>query len=150
MGTMGRYREGGFTLIELMVTMFVAAILLALAVPAYTTQITKSRRTDARTALLDLATREERYYSLNNAYTSNSANLGYGVNGFPVLSSGGYYKLAVPNVQAAAVGTAATFIATATPTGSQLTNDTQCGTFNLTNTGQESVSGPGGAATCWN
>jgi prepilin-type N-terminal cleavage/methylation domain-containing protein len=53
----------GFTLIELMVTLVVATILLAIAIPSYLNQIRESRRTEAKTALLDLAGREETLYS---------------------------------------------------------------------------------------
>ncbi len=53
----------GFTLIELMVTIMVAAILAAIAVPSYTSQIRKSRRTEARNAVLDAAAREERLFA---------------------------------------------------------------------------------------
>ena len=49
----------GFTLVELMVTLVVAAILATIAIPAYQNQIRESRRTEAKTALLDLAGREE-------------------------------------------------------------------------------------------
>ena len=48
-------RSAGFTLIELMVVVIIATILLSIAIPAYTSQIRKSRRTEARTAVLDLA-----------------------------------------------------------------------------------------------
>ncbi|WP_276968674.1 type IV pilin protein, partial [Metallibacterium scheffleri] len=71
-------RDAGFTLIELMITLVVLAILTMIAVPIYEHQIEESRRTDARTALLELAEREERYYATNNAYTSDPADLGYG------------------------------------------------------------------------
>jgi len=53
----------GFTLVELMVTVMIAAILLAIAVPSYQAYIRKSRRTEAKTAVLDLAGREETLFS---------------------------------------------------------------------------------------
>jgi type IV pilus assembly protein PilE len=56
----------GFTLIELMTTILVGSILLAIAIPSYNAQTQKSRRTEAKTALLDLASREERYNSTYN------------------------------------------------------------------------------------
>ena len=45
----------GFTLIELMVTVAIVGILATIAATSYQSQVMKSRRTDARTALLDLA-----------------------------------------------------------------------------------------------
>ena len=60
----------GFTLIELMVVVAIATILFAIAIPSYVTYIRQSRRTEAKTAVLDLAGREERYLSTNpTAYT---------------------------------------------------------------------------------
>jgi len=47
----------GFTLVELMIVVVIASILLAIAVPSYMTQVRESRRTEAKTALLDLAGR---------------------------------------------------------------------------------------------
>ncbi|HET9108841.1 MAG TPA: prepilin-type N-terminal cleavage/methylation domain-containing protein, partial [Steroidobacteraceae bacterium] len=50
----GPGRADGFTLIELMIAVVVVAILMAIAVPSYESYVEKSRRTDAKTALLDL------------------------------------------------------------------------------------------------
>ena len=75
--------SGGFTLIELMVTVAIATILISIAIPAYNTQIRKSRRTEAKTALLDLAGREERFYNTSSPpnYSSTPSDLGYGAEG---------------------------------------------------------------------
>jgi len=56
--TTGRADSRGFTLVELMVVIVIASILMAIAIPSYKNSIRKSRRTDAKTALLDLAGRE--------------------------------------------------------------------------------------------
>ena len=69
---------GGFTLIELMVVVVIATILVTIAIPMYTSQVQQSRRTDARTALLDLASREERFLTTNpTGYTTSPVSLGY-------------------------------------------------------------------------
>jgi type IV pilus assembly protein PilE len=134
--------SAGFTLIELMIVMVIGAILLTIAVPAYTSQVRKSRRTEARTALLDLAAREERFSSTNSSYTVDPAKLGYsGVFPAPVGSS--YYQITVTDA------TATTFNATAAPINAQAT-DNQCGTFKIDNTGTQDVTGTAGAAACWN
>jgi type IV pilus assembly protein PilE len=145
----------GFTLIELMVTIVVATILVAIAVPAYTSQIRKSRRTEARTALLDLASREERFNSTNSAYTSSLANLGYAGTAWPVKVGSGYYQ--VTAVVCAAVtcgadtGTGAAFLLTAQPVAPQ-DKDTICASFTLDNTGSQQVTGTasGTPSSCWN
>ncbi len=135
-------RSGGFTLIELMVTILIVAILAAIAVPTYTSQMRKSRRTEAKTALLDLAAREERFFATNSAYTNVVANLGY-TGAWPVTVGSGYYQI---NVTAAS---ATAFTATATPVSAQATDST-CGTYTLDNTGTQSVSGTATSTTCWN
>ena len=50
-------RHAGFTLVELMITVVILAIVVSIAMPSYSVQVRKSRRTEARTALLDLAGR---------------------------------------------------------------------------------------------
>ena len=134
--------SAGFTLIELMIVITIATILFSIAIPAYTMQMRKSRRTEARTALLDLAAREERYFSTNSSYTLVPANLGY-TGTFPAVVGSSYYQV---NVTAA---TQTTFFATAQPINAQAA-DAQCGTFQIDNTGQQTVTGATGAAICWN
>jgi type IV pilus assembly protein PilE len=63
-------------LVELMIALAISAILVAIALPSCRAHVEKSRRTDARNALLDLASRQETFLSTNNAYTANPANLG--------------------------------------------------------------------------
>lgn len=137
----------GFTLVELMVTILIGAILLSIAVPAYQTQIRKSRRTEAKTAILDLASREERLFTTTNNYSATAADLGYQALG--VAIGGGYYKLEValtspPNPPG--------FTVTATAINSQL-KDTNCAKFMVDQTGQQSTKNSAGAdstATCLN
>ncbi len=148
--TSPRTRTTGFSLIELMVAVVVASILVAIAVPTYTAQIRKSRRTDAKTALLDLAGREERWFSTNNGtYTSVAANLGYS-GAFPVTIGSGYYTVAAPTVTAGTAAAVATFTITATPIGTQV-NDTACATFSINNLGQQTATGTDSnpSVDCW-
>lgn len=61
-------RSGGFTLIELMITVAIVGILAAIAYPSYQEQIRKGRRADAMAQLVTLAQAYERYYTSNNTY----------------------------------------------------------------------------------
>ena len=146
--------SAGFTLVELMVVIIIAAILASIAIPSYQASIRKSRRTDAKTALLDLAGREERYNSTHNAYTSVLSNLGYSGTAFPVTVGSGYYQISI-NVCAALktcttdAGTGVVFFATATAINSQ-TKDTQCLNYTLDSTGVQAVTGTAAATDCWN
>ena len=67
----------GFTLIELVIAMVIVSILAALAIPSYSAYVRKSRRTDAKNALLDMASLEERFFTTNNTYSSTPSDLGY-------------------------------------------------------------------------
>jgi type IV pilus assembly protein PilE len=149
MPTLQAARMAGFTLVELMVSILVATILITIAVPSYTNQIRQSRRTEARTALLDLAQREERYMSTNSSYTTVPANLGYGgVAAFPVTMSDNFYSLSVcvsatlPCTGAAATGSA--FLLTATAVNGQA-KDTTCATLSVDSQGNQTATN----TSCW-
>lgn len=151
-----RGRFGGFTLVELMVVTIVVAILASIAIPAYSNQVRKSRRTEAKNALLDLASREERYMSTNGAYTALGTQLGYPADAWPQTTTSGYYSITISNVTAAVAGTATTagtpgtFLITATAAGTQV-KDTQCGSFTVDQAGtQLSYTNAAAASTgCW-
>jgi type IV pilus assembly protein PilE len=149
-----RTRTQGFTLIELIVALVIASILAAIAVPSYINYSRKSHRTEAKTALLDMAGLEERYFSVNNTYSANPADFGY-PGPWPVIIGSGYYQVNAPVVTAATAptallpaGTPATYTLTAVPIGDQV-NDTQCTTFTLTSAGVQGALPAGNAFTCW-
>ncbi len=66
--SIGPYR--GFSLIELMVTVAIVAILAAIALPSYYEYITRSRLVDAHTRLGDLRIQMEKYFQDNRTYLS--------------------------------------------------------------------------------
>jgi type IV pilus assembly protein PilE len=156
-------RVRGFTLVELMVVVVIAAILLAVAVPSYMTQIRQSRRTDARTAVLDLAGREERYFSTNaSSYTNVATNLGLaGIGVANPVGSGYYYVSAVCSPACAPSAIAApsyTIIVLPVP-GSSQSQDTPCQGFAVDSTGAQyaetggawllAIPANSSAAACW-
>lgn len=145
-------RPSGFTLIELMVVVVIVTILLSIAIPSYMSQVRQSRRTEAKTALLDLAGREESYFSTNGStYTATAASLGYAAWG---AFGSGYYSLAAPCTPACAPSAAIpapSFTLTATPLGTQV-KDTQCASFSVDSTGKQYAFDSAGAdntAYCW-
>lgn len=140
----------GFTLIELMIVAAIVAILAAIAIPSYQKQIMKSRRASAKTALLDLASREEKYYATNNNYPAALASVGYanvGGNGaiqVPNNSNEDYYSVTIT----LGTPTASGYTATAAPVGNQ-TNDS-CGSYSITDLGVQSATGTSSGGTgCW-
>lgn len=142
----------GFTLVELMIVVGIVGILAAIAYPSYSQYILKSHRADARNAVLDLASRQERFFSVNNAYSPNPVALGYGAtpSAFPVpitVSGNSYYT-----INATVSSNPAGFIAIATPVTPQ-TADTKCYSFQVDQSGVQSNQDSGGSALsttgCW-
>ncbi len=69
----GRPSVAGFTMIELMIVVAVVAILAAVAVPAYSDYVTRSKITDATTKLGDFRTQMEKYFMDNRSYLNGAA-----------------------------------------------------------------------------
>jgi type IV pilus assembly protein PilE len=65
-----RGKAAGFTLIELMIVVAIIAILAAIAVPIYSSYITRSKLTEAQNNLSALRVSMEQYFQDNRQYTS--------------------------------------------------------------------------------
>ena len=139
----------GFTLIELMVAVAVVAILGTIAMSTYTKQVQKSRRTDARSAILDLAGREEKLFSTTNAYSDKPVDLGYGVAAdvWPLTIGSGYYQVTV-QVTVPPAPNPPTYLITATTFGTQV-KDTTCATLSVDQLGSQTATPAANAAECW-
>jgi len=118
----------GFTLIEMIVVVAVIAIVASIAYPAYQDYIVRTRRTEAKALLMELASKLERCFVEYNAYNHKDCPL---QNNATVSSSQGFYtvKVEIPS------GTA--FTLSAIPQGAHA-ND-KCGKFVLEHTGKVSV-----------
>jgi len=66
----------GVTLIELLCCLAIVAVLTACAVPLHREAMQRVRRADAREALLNLQTLEERYFFEHGRYAASLAQLG--------------------------------------------------------------------------
>lgn len=124
-------KKRGFTLIEMAIVVAIIAILAAIALPQYQQQVRKSRRTAAKTTLLDVASREEKYYATQNKYI-DLVTIGYTASPIQVPSATQtFYNVTLT------LGTPTNgYTVTATPQGDQ-TKDL-CGTYTLTNLGVQS------------
>jgi type IV pilus assembly protein PilE len=139
--------QAGFTLIEMMITMAVIAILTAIAIPSYTVYIQRSNRSEARGQMLEGATWMERWRTERGRY-DDPASAGNPPPTFPAAlqqspsTGGAKYNIAV-------AATAVTYTITATPTGS-MAGDV-CGNLVINQTGQRLFTGGGGTQDlCWN
>jgi type IV pilus assembly protein PilE len=139
--------QSGFTLVELLIALAVAAILALIVVPSYQQIIMKSRRADAVVALTDLANRFEQYYSDNNTYATATIGAGATTDVLSNTSSPqGYYTLSI--LSSGTTATSYKIQATRKSTGSQA-NDTLCGNYTLTDQQVRTISGTGTLVECW-
>jgi type IV pilus assembly protein PilE len=107
-------RTKGFTLVELMVTCAIVAILFGIAVPSYAYFMKKSRRSDTESVLMDIAQREQQYLLDQRAYAPDLATLSTSV---PTDVSS-YYTIQICQTTTpcnAPGGTPPTFAVIATP-----------------------------------
>ncbi len=124
-------REQGFSLPELIIVVAIIGILAGIVYPTYSQYMYEVRRSDAWSALTAAAAAQERWYSINHAYTSTISNLGSN------RSPDGYYTISVEADTASY-----TLTATALTSGVQ-TSDSGCATITLDHFGIQS---PG---QCW-
>ena len=81
-------RSRGFTLIELMITVAIVAILAAIALPSYYQYILRSNRSAAESLMQEMASAQERYMVDARQFASSASALGYGT--LPHTASANY------------------------------------------------------------
>ena len=134
----------GLTLVELLVVLVIIGILGAIAVPTYQQHTLRARRTEAKTALLQLAANQERHYLQHNTYTDDLAALGFAAG----VSDRGIYTLSVPAADASG------YEAAAVPTpgggfdGVNVSRDEACSRFTIDALGRRRAF-PDPDGTCW-
>ncbi len=145
-----RKSQRGFTLVELLITVVILVILASIALPSYRSFVAKSIRTQAKSALLLVADRQEQFFLDNKAYATDLTSLGFGAtpmyidrDGFEVGADSGDQVYSISFQQATAIE----FTAAATPVAAQAEADSACGTLLLDNTGRRDQSGT--AHDCW-
>ena len=140
----------GFTLIELMITVAIVAVLASIALPSYQDQIRKTRRTDAMNAVLECAAQQEREYTVRNSYDTTLC---------AADSDDGHYDITVTVPVAAGCTTVIgavtrnncfTITATAKAASAQI-KDTSCKSFSITHLGVKTALDHSNAASlnCW-
>jgi type IV pilus assembly protein PilE len=151
--------QAGFTLMELMIVVAIIAILAAIAYPSYLSSVTKTNRSAAEGCLSQYASYMERYYTTNLAYNQAPASSGTAAAvANPITTTpptvtldcaaasqtGNNYSYTVPASSATA------YTIQATPIGTQLKRDTQCGSLTMNQAGTRNISGASGnLSICW-
>jgi type IV pilus assembly protein PilE len=142
----------GFTLIELVVVLAIVGILSAIAWPGYAAVVHRSRRVEARLALLRVQQLQERHFASYYRYASSMAASAE-ADGLQtsVTTESGNYEL---SLQTAADGQSYVAIARATPAGRQ-ERDTPCQQLSVDTTGLRRFAGVDGrwqvdqGGSCW-
>jgi type IV pilus assembly protein PilE len=144
-------KRNGFTLVELMITVAVVAILAMIAIPNYTQYVRKGNRTDATKTLTLDAQALERCYSQTFAYAPCT---GVPAAGVATASVEGKYTvtISIPDTSPGAPPLPApSYLISAVPVGSQA-GDTDCALFTLNTTNTQAAQNSAGTAntqTCW-
>ena len=81
--------SAGFTLIEVMITVAIIAILAAIALPSYTDYVTRGKIPEATTGLSAMQAQMEQYYQDNRQYTAVGTNTPPCPTTAPATTSGG-------------------------------------------------------------
>jgi type IV pilus assembly protein PilE len=139
---LGRAQMRGFTLIELMVTVAIVAILASIAYPSYLRYVIRSNRSAAQGYMLEVTGLQQRYLLDARAYAADLATLNSSV---PSHVSSNYTVATARKTGTTLPG----FTVTATPIGTQLARDTDCATLTIDEAGVKTASGNNGVAGCW-
>lgn len=133
-------KQGGMTLIELMVVLGIIGVLVAVAYPSYVDYIRKARRSDAADALHLIQSLQEKHRANNTTY-DDIVTIGYSA-ADPSPSADGHYNMTVTGDSATA------YTITATAIGSQASDIVACRTLTLVVSAADSR-GSLGQPTCW-
>ena len=144
-----KIKTAGFTLIEVVIVVAIVGILAAIAIPSYQNSVQKSRRAEAKDALMNVAARQERWFLQHNQYVASGAPtdtldiIGAGV------TDNGFYDVTISNP----CGDSSCYTVTATALAAQL-NDTVCERMTINHIGvkesfKKGVPNSNPRGTCW-
>ena len=150
-----RKKLAGVTLVELMVTLAVLAILVSVGYPMYTDQVRKARRADARGGVMELAMAMDRHEGAFGRYTESKTSI-TGVtftDGNPTPGVNATFDDDVTRIANqyseffafTITADADTYTITAVPTGT----DSVCTSISIDQTGTKTAVPTGNVDLCW-
>ena len=143
-------REKGFTLVEMVVVVFIVALLLTLTLPGYQDQLRKARRSLGATALLEVVMRQEQFFVDHKRYAEDLSELEYPTTPFAIDQQGNAVTAVAANriylIDIAMQQNAYTLYAI--PQLSQA-QDYSCGTLSLDSRGIKLATGAESVQDCW-
>ena len=132
--------QTGFTLIELMITVAVVAILAAVALPSYRQYVIRANRSAAESFIMTVANKQEQY-NLDARQYATALNT---LSALPPDVGSNYAVVVAANNAVAPP----TYSITATPFGAQA-SDVACGAVSVDQNSAKAISGTGTVAACW-
>ncbi len=141
-------QQTGFTLIELIIAIAIMAFLAAVAYPAYTDQVRKSKRADLITDIMQCAGILERRFTIRNSYETDACDNAIANDDYVITVTTPSDSGCVAN------GNNNCFDITAVAiTGSYMAEDTTCASFNYNHLGKKRSNKSGNSdnnsKTCW-
>jgi type IV pilus assembly protein PilE len=144
-------KQGGLTLIEVLIVMVILALIASFAYPSYMDYVMDTKRTAAASILLQVADRQQQFFMDNKRFANNLTNLGFANNPLVIADDGSpmadaansrsTYTVTLANV------TPTGYTVTAAPLNGQAARDTECGSLTLNQALLKSSSG--GGRDCW-
>jgi type IV pilus assembly protein PilE len=122
-----RWGLRGFTLLELMITVVVVAVLAAIALPSYRDTVIRGNRSAAKQFASDVANHEEQYLLDRRSYTSNYGSGGLGMT--PPSEASANYTFSIATAGNNCLGNALTapaYVITGTAVGAQASDGNLC------------------------
>jgi type IV pilus assembly protein PilE len=139
----------GFSSMELMTVLATLALLAAFQYPSYIESMRKAKRTEGRSALMQLMQQQERYYSQHTTYIAFSAAASNGFKWYSGESPGtSSYEISASACKGDVIQNCVTLVAQ--PGAANVNRsyeDNPCGSLTLTSNGVQAATGS--STSCW-